>query len=97
MGQGSFVSEKNLLAAERMLSTYIEEARNKEKLPMVFFLLTNIKEQSSVCLCSGFDSEALLTKAFGCEDKGGRNILPGVISRKKQFIPKMLSALEGAD
>ena len=91
VGQGSFMSEKNLLEAKKLISGYIETARQNANLSMVFFLITDIKKESSLVICSGNGAKELLNYAFPDLDEG---ILKGVISRKKQFIPKMLKAIE---
>ena len=94
VGQGSYVSQKNLLLAREIVRGYLEEALEKAKVPMLFFLLTDIKQQRSTVLCAGDGAEAVLRQAFGVEPEEGAYVLPGVISRKKQFIPQLLSAMQ---
>ena len=91
VGQGSFMSEKNLSEAKKLITEYIETARQNANLSMVFFLITDIKDQSSTIICSGNGAKELLNYAF---PDVKNNVLRGVISRKKQFIPKMLRAIE---
>jgi manganese-dependent inorganic pyrophosphatase len=57
----------------------------------VFLLLTDImKEGSEVLIAS--DDEAVIEKAFGVKPVGGKAWLPGVMSRKKQVVPKLEKA-----
>jgi len=94
VGQGSYVSQKNLLRAEEVIRGYLEEALLKAQVPMLFFLLTDIKRQRSTVLYAGHDAGDILRRAFDAEAVEGGYILPGVISRKKQFIPPLLSAMQ---
>ncbi|MDD3164925.1 MAG: putative manganese-dependent inorganic diphosphatase [Oscillospiraceae bacterium] len=90
VGQGSFVSAKNLARAKEMLLSYLPVALQKQGVSMVFYLLTNVLDQSSEVLYAGDGAQELLQRAF----KQKNLILPGVISRKKQFIPPLLNAYQ---
>lgn len=94
VGQGSFVSKKNLKKAKELIAPYLVQALAKERIPMVFFLFTSIRDQSSEVLCAGDGADELIRTAFGAEKKDGGYLLPGVISRKKQFLPPILSAMQ---
>ncbi|MFH1153405.1 MAG: manganese-dependent inorganic pyrophosphatase [Pseudomonadota bacterium] len=57
----------------------------------VFLLLTDImKEGSEVLIAS--DDESIIEKAFGVKPQGGKAWLEGVMSRKKQVVPKLEKA-----
>ena len=57
----------------------------------VFLLLTDImKEGSEVLIAS--DDESVIEKAFGVKPAGGKAWLDGVMSRKKQVVPKLEKA-----
>jgi manganese-dependent inorganic pyrophosphatase len=62
---------------------------------MEFYLLTSLPDQSSLVLSAGDGAQALLETAFGVQAADGGVLLPGVVSRKKQFIPHLLRALQG--
>lgn len=83
---------------DRMLS-YMDRAREDEKVDMMFFMLTNILTESTELICDGQGAEQLATDAFhiGEEEKDTeRHIvsLPGVVSRKKQLVPGLMVATE---
>jgi manganese-dependent inorganic pyrophosphatase len=61
---------------------------------MVFFLLTNVLEEYSEVLWAGDGARELLSRAFSAREEDGRILLSGVVSRKKQFIPSLLRALQ---
>ncbi len=97
VGQGSFVSTKNRDAAKNMLHDYLEEMRKHEDIDMIFYMLTNILDQSSEILFAGKDAADLLERAFGKPvDPDKPLFLEGVVSRKKQFIPAVINMLQNA-
>ena len=62
---------------------------------MVYVLLTNILEQSSQLLYYGNNASIILSAAFGEEVIQNKECnLQGVVSRKKQFIPAIMEALQ---
>ena len=99
VGQGSFVSDKNRDAAREMLSDYLETMLSHGDIDMIFYMITNVLEQSSEILFAGKDAAELLSRAFGeeieVEGNGVHSILlPDVVSRKKQFIPALINILQ---
>ena len=61
---------------------------------MLFFMLTNIMEESTELLFIGPDSSDVVERAFGQTVYGDSIILPDVVSRKKQLIPAIMAALQ---
>ena len=54
----------------------------------LYLILTNILEESSVVISAGAGAESTLKACFtGCKKSGDGILLPGVVSRKKQFLP----------
>ena len=94
VGQGSYVSPTNRQKAEGILRSYMDEALQRERVDMIFYLLTDIKAQQSKVLWAGEDADKYLRRAFDCQEAEGGYILPGVISRKQQFIPPLLAAMQ---
>ena len=97
VGQGSYVSQKNREQAEELIRGYLDEALHREHVPMIYYLLTDIKGQESKVLCAGEEAGKYLESAFGCKVSDGSYRLPGVISRKKQFIPPLLAAMQNQE
>ncbi len=96
VGQGSYMSERNRRAAEELVGPYLETARNKEGLDYVFYLFTDVPGSSSDLLMTGKGAEQVVSHAFDVEVENGMAVLPGVLSRKKQFIPALIDALKHA-
>ena len=70
-----------------------ESIYNQSEADMLFFMLTNIFKESTELLYYGKNSEELLEKAFKLDEVSGGSInLPGVVSRKKQILPMIVSA-----
>lgn len=61
---------------------------------MVFFMLTNIMSESTQLLCFGEGSARFVELAFHARVYDDKCTLPGIISRKKQFIPAMINVIQ---
>ena len=95
VAQGSYMTRKNLTAAEALLKPYLEEARNKQNVEDIYMLLTDVPKEESVVICSGRYAAGVLTDGFETQpDADGSWTLPGVVSRKKQFIPALMTAYQ---
>ena len=94
VGQGSYVSEKNRDQAKALLGPYLEETLKSERVDMVFYMFTSVLDQSTDVLYAGKGAEELMAGAFHVETKDNMFTLPGVISRKKQLIPALISYLQ---
>ncbi len=94
VGQGSFMTESSRKAAEELVGPYLRDGAAANELPMVFYLFTDVKSQSSDMLYWGTGAEEVVRRAFGVEPLDGVAILPGVVSRKKQVIPAMMETLQ---
>ncbi len=77
----------------KRISTYMESVYDGKEVDMLFFMLTNIFTENTVLLYYGKDADRLLAKAFKLDEVSGGSIkLEGVVSRKKQVIPILMSA-----
>ena len=94
VGQGSYMSKRNRKAAEALVGPYLATARQKEGLDFVFYLFTDVRSASSDLLMCGEGADKLIERAFGVEVKDSAAVLPGMLSRKKQFVPRLVDALK---
>ena len=95
VAQGSYMTRKNLTAAEALLKPYLEEARNKQNVEDIYMLLTDVPKEESVVICDGRYAAGVLTDGFEIQPGAdGSWTLPGVVSRKKQFIPALMTAYQ---
>ncbi len=94
VAQITSMTEGELAGAKEKLLAYMETAFENQRLTMLFFMLTDILNESTELLCFGKGSENLVKEAFGKTVENGSVILPGIVSRKKQLIPTLFSALQ---
>ena len=94
VGQSSFMT-KNSRRRPRSCSSRTFEAASKAKdVPVIYYMFTDIRSQTTEMLYYGYGADHLLARAFNVEPKNGRAILPGVVSRKKQVIPALMTTLQ---
>ena len=91
VGQINSMDSNELLEVKDRIFEYMQKVYNDKNLDMVLFMLTDISNERTELLFTGNNTD-LISKAF--EEKPGTNsiMLPGVVSRKKQVIPPLLSA-----
>ena len=95
VAQGSYMTRKNLLAAEALLQPYLEEARNKQNVEDIYMLLTDVPKEESVVISDGRYASEVISDGFETQPaEDGSFTLPGVVSRKKQFIPALMTAYQ---
>ena len=95
VAQGSYMTRKNLTAAEALLKPYLEEARNKQNVEDIYMLLTDVPKEESVVICNGRYAAEVLSDGFETQPAADASwTLPGVVSRKKQFIPALMTAYQ---
>ncbi len=100
VGQISSLNEQELDSLKVRLLVYITEAHKHQRgVDMMFFMLTNILDESTMLICEGIGAKKMILGAFHIEDDGkdGQSSvvkLPGVVSRKKQLIPAIGMALQ---
>ncbi len=95
VAQGNFLTRSNLDAARKLLEDYLPEALVRQNVEDVYVLLTDIQASESVVICCGTHAARILQDAFDAAPTAdGTTLLPGVVSRKKQFIPKVMDAYQ---
>ncbi len=94
VGQISSMNTEELETIEKRLDGYLEKVQLSRGLDMVFFMLTNILEESTRLLYSGDGAEKLVECSFEVTVGQGPADLLGVVSRKKQLIPALMNGLE---
>ncbi|MBQ8662302.1 MAG: putative manganese-dependent inorganic diphosphatase [Eubacterium sp.] len=94
VGQISAMSRQELGMVREKLLPYMEQVMFERKIPMVFIMLTNILEENTYMICAGEGASKLIEDAYHVQEKDGYYLLKGVVSRKKQLIPKFMAALQ---
>ena len=78
---------------ERLLPFMVSEC-GRHGVSRVYFMLTNIIEQSTELLFYGEGSEEMAVNAFKMQPENGTIYLKGVVSRKKQLIPPLMESAQ---
>ncbi len=94
VGQSSFMTKKSRHAAQKLLQPYFHTAAADKHLPVIFYMFTDIRRQTTELMYYGPHAENLIRRAFNVTPQDGKAILPGVVSRKKQVIPAMMQAIQ---
>lgn len=88
------MDKEELDSIKERLQEYMEKTCQTQKVNRIFFMLTNILEESTELLYAGDGAKELAMKAFGMEDTKDGIVLSGMVSRKKQLIPALALALQ---
>ena len=93
IGQVNMMSRKDMEELQVRLIPHMEKVLGEKNVDMVFFMLTNILEESTLLLCQGEGAAEAAAAAFHQEPQDNL-YLPGVVSRKKQVVPAILTAIQ---
>lgn len=95
VAQGNFLTDTNLRRAQQMLTDYLPEALIRQNVEDLYVLLTDIQRSESTVICCGNHAKSILQTAFEvASSEDGSTLLSGVVSRKKQFLPKLMDAYQ---
>ena len=94
VGQISSMDSDELAEIKERLVPFMVSECGRHGVTRVFFMLTNIIEESTELLYYGEGSEEMARIAFHMERKDGVFDLKGVVSRKKQLIPALMEAAQ---
>ena len=94
VGQISSMDSDELAEIKERLVPFMVSECGRHGVTRVFFMLTNIIEESTELLYYGEGSEEMARIAFHIERKDGVFDLKGVVSRKKQLIPALMEAAQ---
>lgn len=94
VGQINSMHAEELAEIKERILPYLEKASLIHRLDMVFFMLTNIVEESTELLCYGKGAKEQVIEAFDLPQDTDAIVLSGVVSRKKQLIPTFVISLQ---
>lgn len=94
VGQISSMDSEELVEIKERLIPFMVSECGRHGVTRVFFMLTNIIEESTELLYYGEGSEEMARIAFHMEPSDGVFDLKGVVSRKKQLIPALMEAAQ---
>lgn len=94
VGQINSMNKEELSEIKEMLVPHLPEVLEGGKMEMIYFMLTDILNESTELLCSGHGARDSIINAFDLPEDTDRIILKGVVSRKKQLIPTLVASLQ---
>ena len=94
VSQVSSINQRELDNVAALMQEYVPAALSSMPTQLVYVMLTNIHDQRSDLLAFGTDAEKYAAEAFHVEADGNICHLPGVVSRKKQVVPALVSRLQ---
>lgn len=95
VGQINSMDADQLKDIKNQILPQLEKECEKHGIPRVYFMLTNIIEESTELLFYGDGAKELVKEAFSPNEVSENSaVLPGVVSRKKQLIPGFMLALQ---
>lgn len=94
VGQINSMTEKELEGIKDKMIPYLQKALSEHEVEMIYFMLTNIMEESTELLYAGSGAKDLAVKAFSLPQDTEQIILRHTVSRKKQVIPALMIALQ---
>ena len=92
VGQISSMDSDELAEIKERLIPFMVSECGRHGVTRVYFMLTNIIEESTELLYYGDGSEEMAKTAFHMDPVDGTFDLKGVVSRKKQLIPALMEA-----
>jgi manganese-dependent inorganic pyrophosphatase len=94
VGQITSMNHEELMSVQERLLAYMESARKETDTPMIFFMLTDILKESTRLLFVGDHTRRMVEESFHQPTEEHYVDLDGVVSRKKQLIPKLTVVLQ---
>ena len=94
IGQINSMSSEELVEIRNKIEPELKLVTGEDGLDMIFFMLTNIIDESSEIVFCGSKALHTINSAFGLTAEGDSVVLPGVVSRKKQLLPAIVEAMQ---
>ncbi|MCD8023760.1 MAG: putative manganese-dependent inorganic diphosphatase, partial [Lachnospiraceae bacterium] len=93
VGQITSMSVEELEKTKGRIAPFLEQLVTGKELDMVCFMLTNIIDESTDLICYGKDANAIVEAAFHERLENDSAYLKGVVSRKKQLVPMLMTGI----
>ncbi len=94
VAQLSAMSKEELDTVRKKLKDFIPEVLEERRLDMVFVMLTDIIEESTILISAGDAADGIISRAFSASREEDGYLLKGVVSRKKQLIPALMAVMQ---
>ena len=94
VGQINSMNKEELKEIKDVLLPQLTEVLKENSLQMIYFMLTDILDESTELLCVGSNAKEYIIDAFDLREDTDKIVLKGVVSRKKQLIPTLVGVLQ---
>ncbi len=93
-GQITSLDGEELAALKPKLLSFMENACKTSSADMLFFMLTDVIHESTELLFVGENAKNIVERAFGAKAENSFIVMKNIVSRKKQVIPQLMSAMQ---
>ncbi len=93
IGQVNSMSKEELKKIKERVASFIKDLYENGAFDLACLMLTDVMDESTDLICYGSDGEEIIQTAFHAELKDGSVFLPGVVSRKKQLVPALMTTI----
>ncbi len=93
IGQVTSMSAEELQKVRERIDPFLKDLYEKGEADLIGVMLTNILEESTDLVCCGTDDKEIIDAAFHEQLMDGCVHLQGIVSRKKQLIPALMTAI----
>ena len=94
VGQINSMNKEELAEIREIIEPHLPKVLEEQNLQMIYFMLTDILDESTELICCGNNAKEYIIDAFDLKEGTDKIILKGVVSRKKQLIPTLVGALQ---
>lgn len=94
IGQITSMSSEELGKIREKLMPYVAKAQKEYGADAMYFMLTDILQESTELIYAGASASNLIEEAYNMKANEDVFVLPGVVSRKKQLLPKIMAAIQ---
>ena len=94
VGQINSMNKEELAEIREIIEPHLPKVLEEQNLQMIYFMLTDILDESTELICCGNNAKEYIIDAFDLKEGKDKIILKGVVSRKKQLIPTLVGALQ---
>lgn len=92
IGQVTTINSEDFLARKPEMLEALQKKKQEESYDLIMVMVTDVLKSGTTLFFIG--DEELIQNAYGVEPADNEVFLPGVMSRKKQIVPKLTEALD---
>ena len=94
VGQLNSMKDEEVNNLTTVIAPALNKVRESQGLDYLFFMLTNILDESTYLIYNGCGASTIVKSAFDLKEEADEVYLKGVVSRKKQLVPTLVTSLQ---